>query len=153
MNFRYPSHRITEIVASPKCVTGDGKVTPVKKGAHGAGFDVTLDLVDGPFVDLRYIGKAGRLDKIESYDASLLLDQRRVRGIGYSPVARQNFRAKRRVPAGWHQNYCDPNVATDDPNWNRHDPLPGFAPTDFEDFTRLSAKLWVVDLGWEGGLL
>ena len=91
--------------------------------------------------------------ELASYGATLLLDQQRVRGIGYSPVARQNFRAKLRVLAGWHQNICDPNVATDDPNWNRHEALPGFSPTDFEDFTRQSAGFWKIDLGWEGGLL
>ncbi len=62
------------------------------------------------------------------YDASLLLDSERVRGVGYCPVARQNFRAKLTIPAGWHQNICDPNVPTDHPEWNRHEPLPGFQP-------------------------
>jgi hypothetical protein len=153
MNYRYPNHRIAEIVNAPKCVTGSGTVAPEKNGTHGARFEVPLDLIDGPFVDLRYLGKAGQLDNVISYDASLLLDQQRARGIGYSPLGRQNFRAKLRVPAGWHQNICDPNVATDDPNWNRHEALPGFSPTDFEDFTRRSAGLWKIDLGWEGGLL
>jgi len=153
MNFRYPSHRIAEIVNAPKCVTGSQPVQPEKKGTHGARFDIPLDLIDGPFADIRYLGKAGRLDDTTSYDAAFLLDQTRVRGVGFSPLGRMNFRAKLRMPPGWHQNICDPSVATDDPNWNRHEPLPGFAPTDFNDFTRKTASLWKIDLGWEGGLL
>ena len=153
MNYRYPVHRIAEIVDATKCVTGNEAVRPEKRGAHGARFDVALDLIDGGYCDLRYLGKAGRLDDTTSYDTSFLLDQTRVRGIGFSAVSRWNFRAKLRLQAGWHQNVCDPNVATDHPNWNRHEPLPGFDPTDFEDFTRRTAGLWKIDLGWEGSLL
>lgn len=116
-------------------------------------FDVPLELIDGPFCDLRYLGKAGRNNLPESYDASLLLDQMRVRGVGFSPVGRQNFRTRRRIPSGWHQNVCDPNVPTDHPDWNRHDPLPDFDPVDFQDFVRRTAELWKIDLGWEAQLL
>ena len=77
-----------------------------------------------------------------------------MRGIGHCAVGRQNFRAKFRIPPGWHQNVCDPNVPTDDhQNRNRHDPLPGFAPSDFSDFVRKVATLWNIDLAWEEELL
>lgn len=153
MNYRYSRHRIAEIVNAPKCLSEGQELTVENSGTHSARFDTTLELVDGPFADLRFLGRAGRRDDPETYDSTLLLDQQRVRGIGYCAVARQNFRAKWRIPAGWHQNICDPNVPTDNPEWNRHEPLPSFAPTDFVDFTRKTAELWNVDLGWEDELL
>lgn len=153
MSYRFPRHRILEIVSVAKALTEGQSVEPERVGEHGARFSAFLDLVDGPFVDLRFIGKAGRLNLPTSYDASLLLEAERVRGVGYCPVARQNFRAKLRIPAGWHQNICDPNVATDHPEFNRHEPLPDFSPMDFTDFTRKAAELWNIDLGWEKELV
>jgi hypothetical protein len=152
MNYRYPNHRIHEIVNAPKCL-GDGQPLDIeRRGEHRVGFDVTLDLIDGPFCDLRYLGGAGRKDQPETYEVNLLLEQQRVRGIGYTPVARQNFRAKLRIPQGWHQNVCDPNQSTDHPEWNRHQPLPDFAPTDFKDLIRRAAELWHIDIQWEDEL-
>lgn len=153
MKFRYPRHRIQEIIQAEKClIEGDAlKLEP--RAEKGASFDVSLDLIDGPFCDLRFLGRAGRKDVPESYDASFLLEQQRVRGIGFNPVARQNFRARLRIPAGWHQNVCDPNVPTDHPDWNRHEPLPNFAPADLQDFIRKTAEIWKIDLGWEAELL
>ena len=153
MNYRHPRHRIEEIVKAPKCVS-EGHVLDIEqRRGNGSKFDVPLDLIDGPFCDMRYLGRAGRNEDRTTYDASLLLDQMRVRGVGYCPVGRQNFRAKLRIPAGWHQNVCDPNVATDLPEWNRHESLPDFNPTDFADFVRRAAEIWKIDLGWESGLL
>ena len=58
MGFPIPSHRIHEIVRARKCVQ-DGKPLEVTdKGRTGKAFDELLDLVDGPFIDLRYLGKA-----------------------------------------------------------------------------------------------
>lgn len=153
MNFRYPRHRIQEIVQAPKGLSEGKAFTIERKGEQGAKFETPVDLLDGPFCDLRFLGRAGRQDEPTSYDASFLLDQQRVRGVGHCAVARQNFRAKRRVPAGWHQNICDPNMPTDHPEWNRHESLPDFAPVDFQDFVRQVAALWVIDLSWEQGLL
>lgn len=153
MSYRFPRHRIHEIINAPKALTEGQLVEPERVGEQGARFSSFLDLMDGPFVDLRFLGKAGRLNLPTSYDASLLLDAERVRGVGYCPVARQNFRAKLRIPAGWHQNICDPNVSTDHPEFNRHEPLPDFSPTDFTDFTRKAADLWNIDPGWEKELV
>ena len=153
MSYRYPCHRITEIVAMPKCLTAGQTVKPERIGEHGARFGAYLEAVDSGFIDLRFLGKAGRMDLPTSYDGTLLLDSDRVRGVGYCPVARNNFRAKLRVPAGWHQNICDPNVPTDHPEWNRHEALPAFQPTDFTSFVHRTADLWNIDLGWEEGLV
>jgi hypothetical protein len=153
MHYRYPRHRIVEIVQAPKCPSDGAAIEIDQRGEHGQKFDATLDLVDGPFCDLRYLGKAGQADLPATYDASLLLEQQRVRGVGYCPVAKQNFRAKLRIPAGWHQNICDPNQPTDHAEFNRHEPLPDFAPSDFSDYVRRTAVLWNIDLGWEEALL
>jgi hypothetical protein len=153
MNYRHPRHRIQEIVQAPKCLSDGQQLETEPRGTHGARFGVDLDLKDGPYSDLRYVGTAGKVSLPETYDASLLLDQQRVRGVGHCAIARQNFRAKLRIPAGWHQNICDPNMPTDHPEWNRHEPLPGFAPVDFSDFIRATASLWNIDLGREPELL
>ncbi|OAM90731.1 hypothetical protein OH491_03160 [Termitidicoccus mucosus] len=153
MNYRHPEHRIHEIVQSPKCLN-DGQTFTIKStGEHSAHFTVDLALLDGPFLDIRYTGRAGRTNIPSSYDASLLLEQQRVRGVGYCAVERQNFRAKLRIPKGWHQNICDPNVATNHPAWNRHEPLADFAPTDFSHFIQLTSNLWNIDLNREEELL
>ena len=73
MAYPIPTHRIHEIVAAPKCLR-DGEILEVTaKGPFGAGFDVTLDLIDGPYVDLRYLGKAHDAARVEGYEANLIL--------------------------------------------------------------------------------
>ena len=153
MNFRYSSARIHEIAQARKVLATGSNVKPEKKGSHGLSFHAFVELLDGPFLDLRFNGTAGVSHDPCSYEAALRLDQRRVRGIGLCSVERKNFRAKDRIPAGWHQNVMDPNQPTNAPAFNRHVTLPDFAPTDFEDFTRKAAALWNIDLAWEGGLL
>ena len=152
MSYHYSAARIAEIVNAPKCVRDAQELKIASTAPNGAKFDADLDLLDGPYTDLRFLGRAARIDAPPTYDASLLLDQQRIRGIGFAAVPRNNFRAKLRIPAGWHQNICNPNVATNDPNWNRHESLPNFCPTDFKDFVQKAADLWKVDLGWEKGL-
>ena len=153
MNFRHSAQRIHEIVQSPKTL-GEGQAFAVKPtGEQSARFDADVALLDGPFLDIRYTGRAGRIKIPESYDASLLIEQQRVRGVGYCPVEHQNFRAKLRIPKGWHQNICDPNVPTTHPATNRHEPLPNFAPTDFSNFINLTSGLWNIDLNREEEML
>lgn len=153
MNYRYPRHRIIEIVDAPKSIADGKSLSIERKATHGSKFDAPVELLDGPFCDMRFLGKAGRNEDPTSYDSSLLLDQQRIRGIGYCPVERRNFRAKLRIPKGWHQNICDPNVATSDLDWNRHEVLTDFNPSDFGDFVRKTAEMWNIDLDWEAELL
>lgn len=153
MSYRFPRHRIHEIVNASKCVS-EGQPLEVKsRGEQGVQFDANVDLLDGPYCDMRFLGRAGRKEWPSCYEAQFLLDQQRVRGVGFCAVGRQSFRAKLRIPAGWHQNICDPNMPTDHPEWNRHEPLLNFAPTDFSDFTKKTAALWNIDIGWEKELL
>lgn len=153
MSFRLPRHRILEIVKAPKAITSNHSLELQNDVKHNANFDVPVELTEGAYCDLRYLGRAGRKDKPETFDASFLIEQQRVRGIGYCPVARNNFRAKLRIPAGWHQNICDPNMPTHHAEWNRHEALPNFAPADFYGFVRSCAELWSIDLLWEEELL
>lgn len=156
MNYAYKPHQIDELLRLAKCLP-PGDTLELEKMSQGAGrhFETRPQLVDGPFVDMRYLGKAPELDNPETYDASFLLANQRVRGVGFDAVGRRNFRFKKRIPKGWHLNVCDPNLPTNDDAQNAHQPLPGFQTTDFRDFINQTAKLWNIDLGWEweGGLL
>lgn len=153
MSFRYPATRIHEIVEADKGLMAGHGVSPTKRGSKGLGFEAFVELLDGAFVDIIFRGKAGVSDDPTTYDSNLFLDQVRVRGVGYSPVQRENFRAKMRIPKGWHQNIVDPNQPTNAPAYNRHVAMEGFSPLDFEDFTRKTADLWHIDLAWDRGLL
>ncbi len=150
MNYPHPTHQIQEIVEKPKCLLPGGALE-LKRSGGGAGrtFDTRPQLVDGPFVDLRYLGKAPVLDDPTSYDTSFLIANQRVRGVGYESVGRSNFRFKQRIPKGWHLNVCDPNLPTNDPGQNIHHPLSTFTVTDFHDFICQTATMWKIDLGWE----
>lgn len=153
MSYRHPATRIDEIVKAPKGLIDGQSVIPKHKGSKGLSFEAFLELLDGPFTDLIFRGKAGVSSEPETYDSNLFLDQDRIRGVGHCSVGRKNFRSKDRIPEGWHQNIVDPNKPTNSPAYNRHEPLPDFAPTDFADFTRKVAAIWNIDLEWEGGLL
>lgn len=156
MSYIYKPHQIDELLRLPKCLPS-GDTLELEKMSQGAGrhFETRPQLVDGPFADMRYLGKAPELDNPESYDASFLLANQRVQGVGFNPVGRHRFRFKERMPKGWHLNVCDPNRRTNDPAQNVHKPLPEFQATDFCDFINQTATLWNIDLGWEwkGGLL
>ncbi len=151
MTYTYKTHQIEEFLQKDKCLpSGDTlELEKMSKGGSGRHFDTRPQLVDGPFVDMRYLGKAPELDNTDTYDASFLLANQRVRGVGYNPIGNNRLRFKQRLPKGWHLNVCDPNLATNDPRQNIHHPLPDFTTTDFRDFINQSAKLWKIDLGWE----
>lgn len=140
-------------MSAPKKLRRGEPLQIQKRGERGAGFDADVDLSEGSFVDIRFLGRAGRLDGPDTYDSSLLLAGHRVRGIGFNFVGRQNFRAKLRIPAGWHQNRVDPSLPTSDPKSNWHEPIPNFSPTDFEDFVLKCADRWNVELPEDGRLI
>ncbi|MFA6960092.1 MAG: hypothetical protein WC205_04985 [Opitutaceae bacterium] len=146
MSYPFTPTHIHELVQAPKVVRENSQLELVKNGEHGARFDVNLDLLDGPFIDLRYIGKATDQREPAGYEANLILAGHRVRGVGHNHVGRNNLRAKQRIPAGWHQNRVDPNMPTTHVEYNRHEPMPGFAPSDFGDFIGKCALLWAIDL-------
>lgn len=150
MNYTYTSPQIKEFLGLAKCLPPDDTLELEKMSKSGIGrkFETRPQLLDGPFVDMRYLGKAPELGNSETYDASFLLANQRVRGVGFESIGRWNFRFKERVPKGWHLNVCDPNLPTNDPRQNIHHPLPNFSTTDFRDFITQTAKMWNIDLGW-----
>lgn len=152
MPYTYPSHRIHEFVKAPKVVRDSEAFTVLNKGQCGTAFDVNLDLLDGAFVDLRYVGGAQDVAAPESYKSSLLIAGQRVRGVDFVPVSLRRF-YRERIPAGWHQNVIDPNLPTDHEDANRHLALSDFSPTDFKDFIKLTAALWSIELTWEETML
>ena len=150
MSYRYKPHQIQEILDKPKCLP-PGDTLELQRAGSGGGraFETRPQLTDGPFVDLRYLGSAPVLDEPTSYEAAFLIDNQRVRGVGYHELGRANFRFKQRIPKGWHLNVCDPNLPTNGPGQNIHHPLPDFTVTDFHDFISQTAAKWKIDLGWE----
>ena len=112
MSYPHSRHQIHELVQASKVVRENSRLEVESFGEHGGRFDVNLDLTEGPFVDLRYLGKATDQREPAGYEANLILAGHRVRGVGHNFVGRNNFRAKQRIPAGWHQNKVDPNLPT-----------------------------------------
>ena len=151
MSYKHKPHRIREMLEQDKCLPSPDTLELQKMGKSGNGrhFETRPELKDGPFVDMRYLGKAPALNDPASYDASFLIDNQRVRGVGYNQTSRNNFRLKERIPKGWHLNVCDPNLPTNDHKQNIHQPLTDFSTTDFRDFINQTAKMWNIDLGWE----
>jgi len=146
MSYPHTCHQIHELVQAPKVVRENARLQVEKYGEHGGKFDVHLDVVGREFFDVRYLGKATDQSKPDGYEANLILAGYRVRGVGHNHVGRNNLRAKQRIPAGWHQNKVDPNLPTSHVEYNYHEPLPHFTPTDFGDFIGKCARLWTIDL-------
>ena len=113
---------------------------------------VELDLMDGPFVDLKLIVSASDASNPETYSAALILEGARVRGIDYVPVGRRK-RFKVRIPKGWHENVEDPNLPRGHDDQNRHREMPDFSPTDLADFLRRVTRHWNIETLSEPTLL
>lgn len=153
MPYRHTSVRIHEFIQKPKVLCPGESAKGKKKGAHGLEFAANVEFTDSEFLDMTFRGKATHSLDPTTYDGNFFVEQQRVRGVGHNFIRRDNLRSKLRIPAGWHQNIVDPQKATHDPAYNRHEPLPDFHPTDFEDFTRKLAEMWTIDLLWESTLL
>jgi len=142
MNYPYKVHQIQEIMEKDKCLSPGDKLGVEGSGGSVTGlhFETRPQLKDGPFLDMRYLGKAPLPRETTSYESSFLLANQRVRGVGYDAVGRQNFRFKQKIPKGWHVNFLDPNLPTNDPKRNIHHPLPEFSVTDFHAFINQTAR-------------
>jgi hypothetical protein len=149
--FRYSSQVLYEFVQERKRIPPQRLVFhDVKSEAQenvGKEARIPLDCDTGRAVILEWVLKAGRLDDITTYHASLLIDSERIRGIDYSAIE-QKRRFKVRIPKGWHENVLDPNSDDD-----RHEPVDLGTVTDFEDFCKKVAKRWNIDYQTEATLL
>lgn len=143
--YPHPSHRLNELVNAEKCPQEGSSLDFGPRGSKGKSLDLRLDLLDGPFVDLRFFVHTHNPADVTSYESGLCIDGPRIRGIGYSPIQRLK-KYKVYIPKGWHENVCNPNLSGDDAN--RHDPLPDFQVTDLRDFTRKSADRWKIRLDY-----
>ncbi len=128
---------------------------PVVASKKGQGLECSfiVYLVELNLITLMRVQmSAGRKDDPTTYTAAFLLDNERVRGVDYNPIARKK-RYKETIPKGWHQNIIDPNLPSSDDNQNKHDPLPDWKVADFDDFLRKVCDLWYIDAGLERRLL
>ncbi len=159
--FRYPSNTLHEFVTIPKRVVGDKlefhevrersaalrEDDPDRKKSASKEARVVLEAKGGRAALLELVIKAGRLNDVTTYSASLLVDQVRIRGVDFSRIERSLY-FKKIIPKGWHQNIIDPN--TDE---NRHEPLDIGTVTDLDDFSDKVIKLWNINYKREGKLL
>ncbi len=152
MPFRFSSQRVYEIVQAAKCPRFGHKLNWENEGQTGRKISLDLDLIDGPLVGLRLIINSHSHTDPLCYRAALVLEGERIRGVDYSLIARRKF-YREYIPQGWHENVLDPNLPTNDPNRNRHLRLNNFSPTDLQDFQRLLAERWHIQLDFEKVLL
>lgn len=152
MIYRYKSHQILDVVKAEKVLRHDRDLRFINYGDRGKGLRADLDLADGPLLDLWFRVAAGRFDDCTTFEAALILADKRIRGIGYSATARKRF-YKDKIPKGWHQNICDPNLDTTDLDFNRHVALDEFEVTDLDDFLHKVCEQWHIALPQKGGLL
>jgi hypothetical protein len=151
-DFRFPSHRLQELIRAPKCPAQKAEVRWKDRGEKGKELRLALDLVDGPLAGFVLHATCGDVAEVTSYRAALILEGERVRGVDFSLVARKKFYRDHLVK-GWHENVIDPNLSAADRNRNRHEPLENFAPTDLDSFLRDVCRLWHIDLDFGEAML
>jgi len=150
-HFRYRSFEINDLMMkAKKCL--DKPIAGRYKDL-GLKYDLPLYLADEQyFVPMCIKVSAGLIDDPTTFEAAFILDNVRVRGVGYSPISKKRF-YRVTLRKGWHQNIIDPNIPSEDPNQNRHDALADWSVTDLEDFFLKVCELWNIDSGLERGLL
>jgi hypothetical protein len=160
MSFPYRSEQIRDIVNAtkvlrrPEVLENANPLPFVGYGEHGKKIDLLLDLKGNPtLIDLRLHVHAAVFDAPEMFEATLILANERVRGIGWHATGKMRFYGKQVIPKGWHQNVIDPDLPPDHPDKNRHLPLETFEPTDLAAFFTAATRLWHIDLPIEEGLL
>lgn len=155
-DFNYRSEQILDIVRANKRLRQPHLISPEKplpfksRGENGRQLDLDLDLAEGPLVNLKLHVRAGVIAHPDSYEAALILDGQRVRGVGFKAVEQKRW-YKVLIPKGWHHNIIDPNLDRDDRN--RHEPLNDFDPPDLDAFFSLVVRLWNISIPREGRLL
>ncbi len=149
-DFRFPSHRLPELIRAPKAPVGEVRWKP--RGMAGRELRLRLDLVDGPYAEFVLHVTCGDAADVTTYRAALILEGYRVRGVDFSEVERKKF-YRIHISKGWHENVIDPNLPLSDANQNRHEPQPDFDPRDLEGFLREICRLWHIDLDFGEALL
>ena len=145
MSWPYSTASIHELARAAKRLAHGQSDSFTSAGDHGKELSAMLTLVHGGLFHLKLIVSAGRADLVETYEANLLVDNRRVRGIGYSKIERKKM-FKTHIPKGWHENVQDYNLPATDDDHNRHLSLPDFYPTDLQDFLKKVCLHWEIQL-------
>lgn len=148
--YLHASQRIFDIVKTQKILIDGEQLSWKNDGAKGMTLEVNLEAPEAPLASLRLVAKSFDPEKPEGYEASLLLDGYRIRGVGYNGIRRKHY-YKTTIPKGWHQNICDPNKSAKESNL--HQSLDNFAPCDLEHFLHLVCEMWSIDLRTERRLL
>lgn len=152
MNWPYSSAVVHDLAKAAKCLAPGQSPVFTKQGEHGRELSVMLDLVDGGLYHLKLLVAAGRADLPETYEASFLLNNRRVRGIGFSKLDRKKQYKKTHVPKGWHENVIDYLLPVTDDGQNRHLSLPDFSTTDLQDFLKKVCQHWNIQIDFNQDL-
>lgn len=145
-SYSYSEFQIEEIVQAEKYPRDWSNLEFERVGEHSRQAERILELEDGRFANLRFIVKAGRLNLVSTYEAALVLESQRIRGVGFAEIEKVQFYGRVIVPKGWHQNIVNLNLMSGEPDYNRHDALPKSFPSDLIDFTRKVANIWNIVL-------
>lgn len=155
-DFNYRSEQIQDIVRAykrlrqPQLITPETPLPFKSRGLNGRQLDLDLDLAGGPLLNLRLHVRAGVVAHPDSYEAALILDGQRVRGVGFNPAEQKRW-YRVSIPKGWHHNIIDPNL--DGADRNRHEALNDFAPQELDAFFWKVVHLWNISIPREGRLL
>jgi hypothetical protein len=148
--YLHSSQQILAMAKVQKILAEGQSLTWKSDGGRGLILDANLAAPEAPLASLRLVAKSFDAEKIEGYEAALILDGYRIRGVGYNAIRKTHF-YKTIIPKGWHQNLCDPNKPARETNL--HASLDNFAPTDLEHFLHLVCEIWNIDLRTERRLL
>ncbi len=146
MSWSFSSAKVHELVKAPKCLAPGQSLAFSAQGQHGKELSVALELIDGGLYNVRFIASAARAGVPDTYEAALLLNNRRVRGIGFSKIERKKRFGKVHIPKGWHENIIDYLLPTTDDGHNRHELLPDFRVTDLQHFLRQACARWNIQV-------
>ena len=136
-------------MGAPKQVTQQIDRTLIRsRGSDRAiKLEVEIEMIDEERIPM--VLQAYTTDRTDpaSFHAVFIVHGQRLRGVDFDPVGRRKG-YKVRIPKGWHQNVCDPNLPSRNDMDNEHQALEDFEPSDFLDFLRRVARMWNIDL-WE----
>jgi len=133
--------QITDVVAAEKHPRDWESLAFKSSGEASSQCDSWLERTDGKLDRIRLIVRAGRVELPSSYQAALLLEDERIRGIDYHAVPRNRF-YKQTIPKGWHEDIIDPNKGATEKGQHERVDLPDIEPYDLVDFLRKVCKHW-----------
>lgn len=123
--------------------TIDGGVlnfSPYEKGESSKIVRVSLFSDEVTLAKMELIISANDFKNPETYRASFLLNEVRVRGVDFQNKAvRKGY--KEVIPKGWHQNINNPNA----PKENKHAPVDMADIKGLSDFARKACQLWNIE--------